>query len=133
MKVFVTKVFARFARSGRISDQMLCDAIARAGQGLIAADLGGGLIKQRIARRGQGRSGGFRTVIAYRFEDKAVFVHGSAKNERDNVNAEDLKRLKKLADLYLHAPDLDIESWCARGELKEIDCGGKAEISEPDR
>ncbi|GIK97818.1 MAG: hypothetical protein BroJett029_20270 [Alphaproteobacteria bacterium] len=64
MRVFVTRQFGRFARSERMADDRLCVAIARAESGLIDADLGGGLIKQRVARPGQGRSGGYRTVVA---------------------------------------------------------------------
>jgi hypothetical protein len=66
MQVFLTKWIARFARREKISSASLCEAIARAERGLIDADLGGGLIKQRVARAGKGRSGGYRTILAYR-------------------------------------------------------------------
>jgi len=68
LRIFKTKSFVRFARRERISDASLCEAIRRAERGLIDADLGGGVIKQRVARAGQGRSGGFRVLIAYRAE-----------------------------------------------------------------
>ncbi len=61
------------------------------------ADLGGGVIKQRIARRGGGKSGGFRTTIVFRSSDRAVFVRGFAKNEEDNILDDELAMLKKLA------------------------------------
>ena len=120
MRVFVTKAFGRFARSERIPDEGLREAIGRAGRGLIDADLGGGLIKQRVARPGQGRSGGYRTVIAFRRLDRAVFLHGFAKSERDNIGTDDLARLKKLAGHFLNASFKDLEMWCKRGELKEV-------------
>jgi hypothetical protein len=66
-------------------DDRLCEAVERAESGLIDANLGGGLIKQRVARLGQGRSGGYRAVVAYRRLGRAVFLYGSAKNERDNI------------------------------------------------
>ena len=66
MQIFKTKVFRRFQRKEGINDAALCAAIERAESGLIDADLGHGLIKQRVAREGSGRRGGFRTVIAYR-------------------------------------------------------------------
>jgi hypothetical protein len=72
VRVFATKVFVRFTRSERLDDKRLCEAIARAESGLIDAELGGGLIKQRVARQGGGRSGGYRTVIAYRSEQRSV-------------------------------------------------------------
>jgi hypothetical protein len=58
VRIFKTKLFARFARRERIADASLREAVERAGRGLVDADLGGGLIKQRVAREGQGRSGG---------------------------------------------------------------------------
>jgi hypothetical protein len=64
--LFKTKGFMRFARREWISDASLCDAVRRAEQGLLAAQLGGGIIKQRVARSGEGRSGGYRVLIAYR-------------------------------------------------------------------
>jgi hypothetical protein len=120
MRVFATKVFARFARSERIGDDRLREAVERADKGLIDATLGGGLIKQRVARAGQGRSGGFRTVVAYRQADLAVFLYGFAKSARESVGQSDLERLRKLAAIYLSASVQDLEGWYRNGELKEI-------------
>jgi hypothetical protein len=133
VRVFVTKQFDRFARSERMKDDRLCEAIERADHGLVDADLGGGLIKQRVARPGQGRSGGFRTVIAYRRLGRAVFLYGFAKNERDNIDPDDLARLKKLAAVYLAATFKELEAWCDEGELREVECDGEEEVSEQDR
>jgi len=58
VRIFKTKWLVRFARRQRIADISLAEAIERAERGLIDADLGGGLIKQRIARPYAGRSGG---------------------------------------------------------------------------
>ena len=82
MRVFKTRWLARFARREQIRDTSLCEAIQRAGRGLIDADLGGGLIKQRVAREGQGRSGGYRMIVACQAEGRAVFLYAFAKNER---------------------------------------------------
>lgn len=71
----MTKVFRRFQRKERMSDNSLVAAINRAEQGLVDADLGHGLIKQRITRSGDGKSGGFRAIIAYRQGDRAVFLY----------------------------------------------------------
>ena len=132
MRVFITKQFSRFARNERMKDTTLCEAIERAESGLIDADLGGGLIKQRVARPGQGRSGGFRTVIAYRRLGRAVYLYGFAKNERDNITADDLARLKKVAAVYLGAAIAELERWCEEGELREVTCDGE-EVSKQDR
>jgi hypothetical protein len=93
MQVFLTKGMARFTRREQIGLTNLREAIARAESGLIDADLGGGLIKQRVARAGKGRSGGYRTIIAYRGGGRAVFLYGFAKNERENVGLEELTEL----------------------------------------
>jgi hypothetical protein len=76
----------------------LREAIERAERGTIDADLGGGLIKQRVARQGQGRSGGYRMMIAYRAKDRAVFLFGFAKNERENISTDELLFLRKVAE-----------------------------------
>ncbi len=78
------------------------DAVARAEQGLIDADLGGGgVIKPRVARPGAGKSGGYRTLIIYRAAQRAVFAYGFAKNDIGNIDEQDLTRLKALAELTL--------------------------------
>ena len=76
---FVTKPFVRFASRERIADEELCEAVRRAERGLIDADLGGGVIKQRLARAGQGKSGGFRSILLFRRGSKAFFVYGFAR------------------------------------------------------
>lgn len=85
VRIFHNKAFARFARKAGIPEAALCQAIREAERGLIAAQLGGDVIKQRIARPGQGKSSGFRVLIVFKPSALAVFVHGFAKNERDNI------------------------------------------------
>jgi len=80
--IFRNKAFTRFARKAGLGDATLCEAIRDAERGLIAADLGGGEIKQRIARPGQGKSGGYRTLIIFKMRARALFVHGFAKRNR---------------------------------------------------
>jgi len=101
MQVFKNKPFARFARKARITDAILCAAIADVSQGLIDADLGGGVLKQRIARQGSGKSGGFRTIILFRLRTRAFFVHGFAKNEQDNIGDDELATFKLLPKCWL--------------------------------
>jgi hypothetical protein len=82
MRVFKTKGLARFARREGLSDLALRDAILRAARGLVDAELGDGLIKQRVARAGQGRSGGYQMMIAYRQANRAVQLFGFAKSDQ---------------------------------------------------
>jgi hypothetical protein len=97
VRIYRIKGFARFQRRERIADAALVKAVRDASVGLVDADLGGGLIKQRVARAGRGKSGGYRTVIAYRRGDRAVFLLGFAKSERDNIEADELEVLKTRA------------------------------------
>lgn len=90
VRVFKTRWFARFARRERISYASPCGAIRRAERGLVDADLGGGVIKQRVARAGQGRWGGYRVLVAYRPRARSVFLFGFAKSARANVEDDEL-------------------------------------------
>ena len=120
MRVFKTRAFARFARRQQIDDAVLADAVGRAERGQIDADLGGGVIKQRVARPGAGRSGGFRTIVAYRTREMSVFLYGFAKNERDNVSADELKDLRKAARFYFGLTREDLLTAVNAGRLMEI-------------
>jgi hypothetical protein len=109
---------ARFARKNRIDDDLLVEAIRRAENGLIDADLGGGVIKQRVGRPGRGRSGGYRTLIALRFGDRAVFVFAFAKNERENINPDELHAIKDFAADFLKKTGDRIVGGPARGPCR---------------
>ena len=101
MKIYKNAWFAKFARKERIGDAALCDAVDRAGRGLVDADLGGGLIKQRVARDGAGKSGGYRTLIFFRQAERAIFAFGFAKNDRENLSDGELAEFRKAAKEYL--------------------------------
>jgi hypothetical protein len=120
LRVLKNPWFARFARKERISDPALRDAVARAEQGLIDADLGGGVIKQRVARPGAGKSGGYRTLILYRAAERAVFAYGFAKNDLGNIDEKDVTRLKALADLTLGFSDEEVTRLVEAGKLVEL-------------
>jgi hypothetical protein len=120
MRLFKTKWFARFARHEQIPDASLRDAITRAGRGLVDADLGGGLIKQRVARRGSGRSGGYRVLVAFRVLDRAIFLYGFAKNERSNIANDELLTAREIAAAWLAADGTRLARAIADGELQEV-------------
>jgi hypothetical protein len=105
-----------------LDDAALCKAVANAERGLIDADLGGGVIKQRIARRGQGKSGGFRAVILYRRGSRALFVYGFAKNEQANISQDELAALKELASEMLAYSEASIKKAIESGPLIEVNC-----------
>ncbi len=122
MRIFKTRAFGRFARKERVEDRALCEAIERAERGNVDADLGGGIVKQRVARPGQGRSGGYRTLIAYRSETRAVFLFGFAKNDLDNIGERDLRDLREAAHAYMQLSEAGIARTVAARKLKEVDC-----------
>jgi len=119
-RIFKLKGFARFQRKERLSDATLCKAIGGIEAGLIDADLGGGLVKQRLPRAGQGKSGGYRTVIAVRRGDRAVFLYGFGKNERSNIDADELDEFKQLARAFLGLSAQQIAKLIADEELMEV-------------
>ena len=96
MRIFKTRWFARFAHQHEIADLNLIEAIGRAEQGQIAANLGGYVIKQRLAGRNEGKSGGYRAVVIFRFDDRAFFIYGFPKNERSNVRQDELDGFRML-------------------------------------
>ena len=122
MRVYETRIFSRFARKESIKEKQLLDAVQRASDGLIDADLGGGLIKQRVARPGQGRSGGYRTILVFRMGSLAIFLTGFAKNERENISANDLEDLKIIAQQWLKYPER-IGADVTAGILSEVSNG----------
>ena len=124
LRTFKTKPFARFADREGIADEALCDAIRRVEQGLIDADLGGGVLKERIARQGQGRSGGYRTIVLFRRGKHSFFVYGFAKSSRDNLRRDELKAFRMLADEMLAMDDAGLRAALANGTIMEAACHG---------
>lgn len=121
VRVFKLKGFGRFQRRERISDKVLRSAVERAGRGLVDAELGGGLIKQRVATAGQGRSGGFRTIIAFRQSDRAFFLYGLSKSDQGNLEDDELVNWQTIGRRYLALDATGLNAAMAADELKEVD------------
>ena len=129
MAVYTTQWFDRWARKQGLTPKALCDAAREMTAGLYEADLGGGLIKKRVARPGQGKSVGFRTLVATNRGDRWVFVFGFAKNERSNIDKDEEIALKKLATHLLSLSGPALNKAREAGEVKEVDCHAQDEIS----
>jgi hypothetical protein len=123
MTVYVTKEFARFARKAGLLDAKLLQAAEDVAKGQYDADLGGGVFKQRVAREGGGKSGGFRTIILFKVGGHSFFAHGFAKNNKANVSAKELKALKQLANVLIGFSDEQLQAAKAAGELSEVSDG----------
>lgn len=124
MRVFKTKPFARFSSHEGIDDEQLCEAVHRAEAGLIDADLGGGVIKVRLARPGQGKSGGFRSIVLFRRGARAFFVYGFAKNRRGNISRNELTAFRALANELLVLNKKALLAAIRNRTITEITCHG---------
>lgn len=120
MSVYKTKEFVKFARKAGLKDAKLLEAAAAVASGLADANLGGGVFKQRIARAGGGKSGGFRTIILFKVGGHSFFVHGFAKNDKANIADRELKALKRLAATLLDLGTEALEKATASGEIVEV-------------
>ena len=131
MRVFKNAWFGRFAKRERISDAALRLAVARAEKGQIDADLGGGVIKQRIARPGEGRSKGYRSSIVFRKGKRAFFVYGFPKSAIGNIAADDEAQFKKMAGYVLALTDLQLRQLIVNGQFEEISEDGQKISQRP--
>ena len=120
MRIFKNAWFDRFARKERISDRALRAAVQRVEAGQIDADLGGGVLKQRVARPGKGKSKGYRTIVLFRRGERAVFVYGFSKSARDNIRKDEEQQFKKAASYVLALSDQQIEALMAKGQFSEV-------------
>jgi hypothetical protein len=104
----------------RIGDAVLREAVGRAERGQIDADLGGGVIKQRVARPGQGRSRGYRTIILFRRGARAFFVYGFAKSQRANIDRDEGEQFKEAAKHVLALTEKQLAELLKRGDFMEV-------------
>ena len=119
-RLYKNRWFAKFADREGISDATLVAAIDQANRGLIDADLGGGLIKQRVAREGGGKSGGYRTLVFLRHEERAIFAFGFAKSDKANLSAAELRVYKLTAKIVLALTQAQIDTEVREERLFEV-------------
>ena len=119
-RVFKTRHFSRWMRKTELADAALCKAVAEMEQGLIDADLGGGVVKKRVPLPGRGKSGGVRTLVATNRGDRWFFVFGFEKNERANISAGELEALQAIAVDLLKLTARDLDAQVETGALQEI-------------
>ncbi len=120
MNIYLSKVFTRLARRDGLTDIHICQAINEMNEGLIDADLGAGLFKKRIAMPGQGKRGGWRSFLAFQVGNKAFFLYLFPKSRRDNIDAAEMKALKRLSRYYLTLKPAEIKTATQCGELREV-------------
>ena len=121
MAIYATRWFARWANQQGLTNKDLCRAVHEMSRGLYDARLGGHLIKKRIARRGGGKSGGFRALIATNFGDLWVFIFGFAKNEQEDIDPDDLDGFREWADEVVAMPPHKLAEAHEKGAFTRVD------------
>ena len=124
MRIFKNKWFARFARKESISEESLYEAVKQIEAGNFDADLGAGVFKQRIARPGEGQSGGYRAILCFKAGDRTFFVYGFAKSAKDNIAPDETKEFKKLAKILFNLTEQQLESLLKNGDVTELSYTG---------
>jgi hypothetical protein len=130
MAIYKSRWFDRWAHKEGLNTPSLCAAVREMKAGLYEADLGGGLLKKRIARQGLGKSGGFRTLVATNRASRWIFVFGFAKNERSNIDDDEKAALKALATHLLSLTAQALDKAHRAGELIEVDCDAEDQIGD---
>ena len=120
MRIFKNKWFVRFARKEAISDESLHEAVKRIEAGNYDADLGAGVFKQRVARPGEGHSGGYRVILCCKLEERAFFVYGFAKSDRANIAQDEAREFKKLAKILFAMTDEQLERMLQNKDFDEL-------------
>lgn len=123
MRVFKDKQFHKWAVKEGLTDEIMAYAVAEMEKGLIDADLGGNVYKKRVARPGQGKRGSTRTIVAFKINERAFFIYGFSKSDKDNINKEELAALKRYAALLFSYSEKQIELALKVKDLMEVKYG----------
>lgn len=120
MRIFLIKEFSKWAKASNLTDDFINNAVSEIEKGLIDADLGGHLLKKRIATKGRGKSGSVRTLLAFSKGNRTIFMYGFEKNERDNISQKEKKLLQELGKFYLTLTDNELEARIKNRAIQEI-------------
>ncbi|WP_060507283.1 type II toxin-antitoxin system RelE/ParE family toxin [Pseudomonas sp. NBRC 111124] len=122
MEVLKRRDFARWQVAQKLSDAMLCQAVDEMRRGLVDASLGGELFKKRIAGRGVGKRGGYRTLLSARIGNRYVFLHGFAKSDKANITSDEQKALSFAGKVFLELCPVALGRALQSGVLMEVCC-----------
>ena len=120
MRVFKYTRFSRFASKEGITDHELLEVVNQLEEDQADANLGGDVYKVRIARPGEGKSGGHRVIVYFRNEYRTFFSYGFSKNDKGNINRKELKAFKEDAKKWFSLTDEQIKVALQKGTLIEI-------------
>lgn len=119
MKIFKLKPFHRWAKSVKMTEGQLIQAVDEIASGLNDGELGNGLYKKRIARTGGGKRGGHRTIVAFR-HDRAIYLFGYSKNDREDIDSDQLQQMRALTKQFLDLSEKQIKQMLSSGSLMEV-------------
>ncbi len=120
MRIFKIKPFDEWMAEVGITDSCLVTAASELSNNLYEANLGGNIYKKRVPLNNQGKRGGARTIVAFKTNDKSIFLYGYAKNKKSNITDKEEKALKKLAKFYFEFNNDQIKQVIKSGELIEV-------------
>jgi hypothetical protein len=120
VRIFKYLRFSRFARKEDISDNELFNIVDQLETGQPDADLGGGVFKMRIARPGEGKSGGYRVIVFFKSGERIFYVHGFAKSDTANISKKELVRAKRQAKTLFAMTDTQIQAALKERVFEEI-------------
>ncbi len=120
MRIIKTKKFAKWAIKSKISDIDLIDAAKEIELAIYEANYGGGVLKKRVSNKGRGKSGGARTIVAFKKGNNCYFVFGFEKSDKDNISKPEEKALKLIARTLLSYSDKEIDLKIGEGSLIEV-------------
>ena len=120
MRIFKNTWFSRFARKESITDEELRELVNQLEAGQAGSDLGGGVFKARLARSGEGKSGGYRVIVFFKSGLRAFFIYGFAKSDMGNIGRGELRHFKKYAKEDLSITDEQIENRKRKRTLIEV-------------
>jgi hypothetical protein len=121
MHKLTTRFVRKWMRREHVTGAMLLQAIRNLEEGLSTTNLGSSLFKVRVARKGQGKSGGYRTLIVYRQGDRAIVIYGFKKSDVDNIADDELTFFRELAATLLALAAEQIEIAIENEELYKIE------------
>jgi hypothetical protein len=120
-RVFKTKHFSRWMRKTELTDKALSKAVKEMSDGLIDADLSGGIVKKRVGVAGKGKRGGVRTIVATNRDNRWFFVYGFEKNTRSNITTKEKEALQYLAEDLLGLSTELLNAAVEDKSLEELD------------
>ena len=120
MRILKNKPFSQWAKKLKMTDKILATAVNEMANGLYEASLGGHIYKKRLPLGHKGKSGGARTIAAFKVNDKAIFIYGFSKGDKSNITKKEEDGLKDLAKVYFGYNEDQINMAIKSGVLIEV-------------